>query len=272
VLRDEGDRLSRVVISTPRREYFQISDPRAHNVNQVADPVRTQAQHGELVAAMEWSGAVVLDAPELSGHPNSVFTRDVSLVTPRGYVQLRMGLPSRRGEEAWMASFLESSGEPRAGAIEPPGTVEGGDVILAGRVAFVGHSERTNAEGARQLSEILRKMDYDVRVARLAREEGYLHLGGAMSAIAPERVVACRRDTPAGFFDGFDVVWVERRGPSSANVICLGPNEVLANEAENLETMEALDAKGARVQGVDLSEFRKGAGGPTCLILPLERN
>jgi len=68
------------------------------------------------------------------------------------------------------------------------------------------------------------------------------------------------------------VVWVEKRGPSSANVICLAPNEVLANEAENRETIDALDARGVRVQGVDLSEFRKGAGGPTCLILPLERN
>jgi len=268
VLRDEGDRLSRVVVSTPRREYFQVADPRAHNVNQVADPVRTQAQHGELVAAMARSGAAVVDVPELSGHPNSVFTRDVSVVTPRGYIRLRMGLPSRRGEEAWMASFLESCGEPRAGCIEPPGTVEGGDVVLSGGVAFVGRSERTNREGVLQLSALLERMDYDVRVAEV---EGYLHLGGALSAVAPERVVACRGDYPAGFFDGFDVVWVKKRGPSSANVICLAPNEILANEAENLETMAALDARGVRVQGIDLSEFRKGAGGPTCLILPLER-
>ncbi len=269
MLRDEGERLTRVVVSTPRQEYFRIADPRAHNVNQVADPARTRAQHGALVAALERSGARVEDAPELSGHPNSVFTRDVSLVTPRGYIQLRMGLPSRRGEEIWMASFLESSGEPRAGAIEPPGTVEGGDVIISGRVAFVGHSRRTNVEGTRQLSELLGRMEYEVRVAKV---EGYLHLGGAVSVVAPGRVVACRGDYPLGFFDGFDVLWVGKRGPSSANVICLAPNEVLANEAENLETMEALDACGLRVHGVDLSEFRKGAGGPTCLILPLERN
>ncbi len=268
MLRDEGERLRRVVVSTPRREYFLVSDPRAHNVNQVADPARTLAQHGEMVEALARSGASVIDAPELEGHPNSVFTRDVSLATPRGYVELRMGLPTRRGEESWMASHLESAGEPRAGAIEPPGTVEGGDVILAGRVAFVGHSERTNAFGVRQLSAILEKMNYEVRVAKV---EGSLHIGGAMSAIAPGRVVACRGEYPSGFFDGFDVVWIEKRGPSSGNVICLGPNHVLANEAENLETMDALDAKGVRVLGMDLSEFRKGAGGPTCLILPVER-
>lgn len=268
MLRDEGERLTRVVVSTPRREYFQVSDLRAHNVNEAADPARTIAQHGELVAAMARRGAAVVDAPELPGHPNSVFTRDVSLSTPRGYIELRMGLPTRRGEESWMASLLDSEGEPRAGTIEAPATVEGGDVILSGRVAFVGRSERTNAEGVRQLSDLLVKMDYEVRVAEV---RGTLHLGGALSAIAPERVVACRGEYPPGFFDGFDVVWVDKRGPSSANVICLAPNEILANEAENLETMQILDAKGVRVHGIDLSEFRKGGGGPTCLILPVER-
>jgi dimethylargininase len=179
-----------------------------------------------------------------------------------------MGLATRRGEEEWMARHLEAAGEPRAGSIEAPGTVEGGDVILAGIVAFVGHSERTNAEGVRQMSSLLRDMGYEVRVAPVS---GHLHIGGAMSAIAPDRVVACRADYPAGFFDGFDVVWIEKRGPSSGNVICLAPNEVLANSAENREAMDVLDAHGVEVHGVDLSEFRKGAGGPTCMILPLAR-
>ncbi|MGH9325022.1 MAG: dimethylarginine dimethylaminohydrolase family protein [Vicinamibacteria bacterium] len=268
MLWNEGDRLTRVVVSSPLLEYFAVADPRAHNMNQAAEPAKTQAQHHQLVDAMARAGAEVIDAPELTGHPNSVFTRDVALATPRGYVELRMGLPTRRGEESWMVAILEEGGEPRAGKIEPPGTVEGGDVILSGKVAFVGHSERTNADGVRQLSEILRPMGYEVRVAPVT---GHLHIGGAMSAIAPERVVACRADYPAGFFDGFDVVWIDERGPSCGNVICLGPNEVLASEAENLETMEVLDRNGVAVRGLDLSEFRKGSGGPTCLILPLER-
>jgi dimethylargininase len=268
MIRNEGERLLRAVVSSPRKEYFRVTDRLAHNVNEVADPEKTAAQHGALVAAMVERGVGVVDVGELEGHPNSVFTRDVSLVAPQGYIKLRMGLSSRRGEEAWMADALEEQDEPCAGEIERPGTVEGGDVILAGRVAFVGHSERTNAEGVRQISELLQKMGYEVRIADVI---GSLHLGGAMSAIAPDRVVACRGDYPAGFFRKFEVVWVEKTGPSAGNVICLGPNEILANEAENRETMEALDARGVAVQGVDLSEFRKGAGGPTCLILPLER-
>lgn len=268
MLRNEGERLTRVVISTPRKEYFRVSDTKAHNMNEVPDPEKTAAQYAELVAKLSSGGAEVIDAPELEGHPNSVFTRDVSLVTPQGYVKLRMGLSTRRGEEDWMSRILDTRGEPCAGEIERPGTVEGGDVILLGKIAFVGHSERTNSEGVRQIAELLQKMGYQVRIADV---EGYLHLGGAMSAIAPERVCACRGDYPPAFFKGVDVVWLEKRGPSTGNVICLAPNEVLANEAENGETMEVLDARGVTVRGVDLSEFRKGGGGPTCLILPLER-
>lgn len=268
MLRNEGERLKRVVVSTPVKEYFAVSDTEAHNMNEVADPEATVRQHRTLQDAMRTAGAEVIDAPELEGHPNSVFTRDASLVTPEGFIELRMGLDTRRGEEVWLARVLEEHDEPRAGVIEPPGTVEGGDVILAGRVAFVGHSARTNESGVDQLSDLLKKMGYEVRVAPV---HGYLHVGGAVSAIAPERLLVVRDDYPPGFFKGFDVVEVEKRGPSTGNVICLGPNEVIGNPAENREAMDVLDASGVDVHPVDLSEFRKGAGGPTCLVLPVER-
>jgi N-dimethylarginine dimethylaminohydrolase len=46
--------------------------------------------------------AHVIDIPELANHPNSVFTRDTALRTPRGYVKLRLGLESRQNEEEWI--------------------------------------------------------------------------------------------------------------------------------------------------------------------------
>lgn len=268
MLRNEGEHLRRVVVSTPLREYFAVVDTKAHNMNELADPETTVRQHRALQQAMADAGADVIDAPELGGHPNSVFTRDASLVTPEGYIELRMGIDTRRGEEAWLGRVLEDHGEPRVGAIEPPGTVEGGDVILLGKVALVGHSARTNESGVNQLSALLERMGYDVRVTEV---RGYLHVGGAISAIAPERLLVVRDDYASGFLDGFDIVEVDKRGPSTGNVICVAPNEVIANEAENREAMEVLDASGVTVHGVDLSEFRKGAGGPTCLVLPVER-
>jgi dimethylargininase len=269
MLDDEGHRLRRVVVCTPRRDYFQAGDPKTHNFNEPPEPSDTLEQHGLLKATLARRGCDVVDVPELPGHPNSVFTRDVALVTPRGYVKLRMGLGTRRGEEEWMSELLESLGEPRAASIEEPGTVEGGDVMLAGAVAFLGLSARTNAAGVEQLARILSDMDYEVRVVPVP--SACLHLGGAISALGPGRVLCCRRELPAAFLRGFDTIAVPRRGPSSGNVICVGDGEVIANSAENAEAIELLENGGVTVHRLDLSEFRKGAGGPSCLVLPLER-
>lgn len=269
MLRNEGDRLRRVVVCAPRREYFNVADLRAHNIVEVADPDSTRRQHDALKALMTQCGCEVIDVPELAGHPNSVFTRDVALCAPAGYVKLRMGLPSRRGEEEWMAQALESLGEPCAGEITAPGTVEGGDVILAGEVAFVGLSARTNRQGVRQISHILGRMGYEVRIAPLSPST--LHIGGMMSAVGPDRILYIPDIFPQDYFRGFRTIEVPQLGPSSGNVICLGKDEVIANAAENAETTRILEDAGVKVQGVDLSEFRKGAGGPSCLILPVER-
>ncbi|MGD2152350.1 MAG: arginine deiminase family protein [Gemmatimonadales bacterium] len=269
MLSNEGDRLKGVVVSTPRDAYFDASTHEAANIPELADRERSIEQHDTLKATMSDFGCEVIDLPELAGDPNSVFTRDTALATPRGHIKLRMGLKARRGEEAWMSEALEALGEPCIGEITAPGTVEGGDVILMGRVAFVGLSARTNVQGTRQLGALLSDMGYEIRIVQLGGE--WMHIGGPLSAIAPDRVLCCRGVFPEGFFTGFDTVEVDRRGPSTGNVICLADNEVIANAAENAPVIAELERCGVKVHGLDLSEFRKGAGGPSCLVLPVER-
>jgi len=269
MLQSEGDRLTKVLVCSPKQEYFSVDNLKAHNITEIADRDKTKKQHEALKAVLAQFGADMIDVPELKGHPNSVFTRDASVSTPRGYIKLRLGLPARRGEGKWMAKILRSMGESCVGEIRPPGTVEGGDLILAGNVAFIGHTRRTNTEGVKQVSVLLTKMGYEIRTMSI--KECYLHLGGAMSLIGPERILCCQDVFPDSFFKGFDVVSVPHRGPSTGNVICLSGDEVIANAAENQEAIEILGERGIRVHPIDLSEFRKGSGGPTCLVLPIER-
>lgn len=269
MLKNEGGRLKRVAVCTPGEEYFSVTDLKSHNITEAPDAERTLEQFSLLKSILKKAGCDIVDASELPGHPNSVFTRDVSLVTPQGYIKLKMGLESRRGEEEWMADILESLGEPYVGEISPPGTAEGGDVILAGDVAFIGHSQRTNIEGIDKLSKFLENMGYEVRIHRM--DVRHLHLGGAMSMIGLRRILCCRDIFSDGFFAGFDTIEVPYRGPSTGNVICLQENEVIANIADNVEAIGELERAGVKVHAIDLSEFRKGTGGPTCLILPIER-
>jgi len=268
MVRNEGEKLRRVIVSAPRIEYFRLDDPGAHNIEQVADRDKAISQHRRLTDLIRKAGARVVNLEELAGHPNSVFTRDTSLVTPHGYIKLRMGLRTRRGEEEWMADALDSLGLPCAGVIEAPGTVEGGDVILAGKAAFVSRSERTNSSGIRQLSRLLTGMDYEIRT--LGLPPPHLHIGGAMSVVGPKSVLCCRRLFPRVFFEGFNVIEIPCPEATSANVISLGNQEVIAEKGD-ARTARTLAKEGFTVHGLDLSEFIKGRGGPSCLILPVDR-
>ncbi len=120
MLKSEGDRLRRVVVCSPGKEYFGVGDLKAHNIAERANPKRAKKQNDLLKSTIKTFGAEIIDVDELKSHPNSVFTRDTSVCTPQGYIQLRMGLESRRGEEEWMAQTLVKLGEPLAGIIQPP--------------------------------------------------------------------------------------------------------------------------------------------------------
>ena len=256
---------NRVIVSSPGKEYFSVSELDKHNITSLSDPEKALIQHLALKTLLIDYGFKVLDVPELKDHPNSVFTRDSSLVTSRGYVKLKMGLESRKGEEEWMAQQLDSLGINRAKKISGNGTVEGGDVILTGSTAFVGISKRTNKEGANQVSTILQTMNFEVRSFEIPGP--FLHLGGAMSILSSNDVICCQGIFPKDFFNGFNRIEVARDSFVSGNVISLGNHEVIA-EKTNFSAIEILEHNGYKVHSTDLSEFIKGTGGPSCLILP----
>lgn len=268
MLRNEGDRLTRVVTCSPREEYFRVTNLEEHNFAQLADRDLAIEQHDTLKSIITDFGSEVIDIPELANHPNSVFTRDTALCTPGGYIKLRLGLDTRRGEEEWMSDALASIGEPCVGEISAPGIVEGGDVILAGTVAFVGRSIRTNDVGVAQISSFLRTMGYEIRTISLP--DSILHLDKVLMAAGPARMLSCTDYIPNEILKGFEVIAVSCEGRSSANIICLGNNQLIVDRS-NREVITRLEEHGFFVHTIDLSEFTKGTGGPNCLIMPVER-
>ncbi len=187
MLKNEGNRLTRVIVCTPRKEYALGKNDPTHNLGDLGNPNIAIAQHNSLKSALEDFGSEVIDVPELDGHPNSVFTRDTAVMTPEGFIHLRLGIESRLDEGDWMSETLSNLGLPRAGYISSPGTVDGGDVVLAGDVAFVGQSIRTNPEGIRQLSAILEPIGYEMRIIPLP--DNILHLDKVLLTIAPDTLL-----------------------------------------------------------------------------------
>jgi dimethylargininase len=267
-LSHEAHSLKQVIMCCPTKEYYLVDDQIYQNITEIADKEKAILQHQLLCEIISKFGADVLIIDELSGHPNAVFTRDTAVSVPGGYIKLKMGIESRRGEEIWMGDFLEKKGVPCIGSITDPGTVEGGDVILAGNVVFVGISTRTNAEGANQIAKLLTDQGFEVRISRVPGP--FLHIGGAMSVIDINTVLSIQNVFPEHFFQGFTNISVPHDGFITGNVITLGKRELIVNR-ENVTVIKELKQFDFKIHEVDLTEFTKGTGGPSCLILPLVR-
>jgi len=268
MVKSEGEKLKQVIVCTPEHEYTHASNFEKHNIGELGNPKLAIQQHDALKSKLVEFGAEVIDVPELAEHPNSVFTRDTALSTPQGYIRLRLGLETRQGEGAWMAAILDSFKEPYVGEIKTPGTVEGGDVVLAGNVAFIGKSQRTNKEGIKQLSTLLKMMGYEIQVIKLP--DTILHLDKVLMVLGTEQILYCQEFVSKENIKNFKGIGISCGGNTTANIICLGEKELIINSSNSV-VIDRLEAENYIVHNIDLSEFAKGMGGPNCLIMPVQR-
>src|SRR3954468_17652518 len=154
-----------------------------HLQREPIDYARAVREHAAYEACLERLGCRVVRLPDLPDQPDSVFVEDTAVVVEGLAVIARPGAESRRGEVASTASALPAH-RPLA-CIEPPGTLDGGDVLVTPGVVFAGISGRTNDDGARQLAAFLAPHGY--RVVPVA-VTGCLHLKSAVTALPAAEV------------------------------------------------------------------------------------
>src|SRR5437016_10049294 len=137
---------------------------------------RALEQHAAYGAALEECGLELIRLEADERHPDSCFVEDAAVIAEssadyadsksddlraarRQAILTRPGAPSRQEEVVSMHSELERL-FPSLCEIRSPGTLDGGDVCEAGPHFFIGISERTNEDGARELAEILTTYGY----------------------------------------------------------------------------------------------------------------
>lgn len=244
---------------------------------------RSNAEHAAFVELLIQSGAeVVIAPPDEPGNLDAVFCYDPSLMTNGGAILLRPGKPQRVDEVAFHARTYAEIGIPILGAIEAPGTVEGGDTLwIDDSTLAVGRGYRTNREGIRQLREILAPLGVDVVAYDLAHYHGpgeCLHLMSFISPVDDKLAVVYLPMMPVQLVEdlqerGWSFIEVpdEEFEPMACNVLAVGPSNVIAMDG-NPVTKARMEAAGCTVRvypGAEISYNR--AGGPTCLTRPLWR-
>jgi N-dimethylarginine dimethylaminohydrolase len=255
---------------------------KALNFIAAPDAALAQAQYDAFRGLLAASGARVLQLPANSDLTlDAIYVRDASIVTPRGVVLCRMGKAARQGEPADQGRAFAASGLTVLGAIEPPGTLEGGDVVwFDERTLAVGRGYRTNDEGIAQLRRLL-GMDVDVVVVPLPHYHGpddVFHLMSILSPVAHDAAVVYSPLMPVPFREwlcdrGMRLIEVpdEEFDSMGCNVLAIAPRRCMMLDG-NPVTRRRLEAAGVEVAVYDGSEIsRKGGGGPTCLTRPLVR-
>lgn len=237
-----------------------------------------------LLDILRASGVIVHLLPRDAGTTlDSVYARDASIVSPQGIILCRMGKQTRETEpEAQRRSFESFGSEFRVyGRIEPPGLLEGGDVVwLDARTLLVGRGYRSNAEGIRQLRVLLgESVDViDVPLPHWRGEGDVMHLMSLLSPVDRDVAVVYSPLLPVPFRKlllgrGYRLVEVldQEFDSMGCNVLALGPGRCVML-AGNPRTRAALERAGVEVieyAGKEISV--KGAGGPTCLTRPIVR-
>jgi dimethylargininase len=189
------------------------------------DPAVARAQHDDYERCLAGAGCVVQRVGACPERPDSVFIEDIAVVFDELAIITRPGAESRRVETPAVAEAVAHYRPVRR--IEPPGTLDGGDVLQVGRTVFVGSSSRTNAAGIAQLRCTLRPLGYDVRQIEV---RGCLHLKSAVTAASHELLLVNRAWIPGAELTGFALVDVHPEEPDGANVLRLA-DRVLAAAA-----------------------------------------
>jgi dimethylargininase len=228
-----------------------------HLERQAIDIDLARAQHAAYRDCLRGLGIRVIELPAAPEFPDAVFVEDPVVVLDEVAVVTRMAAESRRGEGDSLARELEKHRTLRR--MQRPATLDGGDVLRAGRTLFVGLSARTNAAGIQQLAAEAEPFGYRVQPVAL---EGCLHLKSGASYLGGDAVLVHRPWVDAGAFAGMRVVDVPAGEEWGANVLWVDGTVLVA--AGFPRTAELIAGMGREVRVLDNSEMRKAEGALTC--------
>lgn len=218
-------------------------------------------QHERYVEALRVCGLAVTIMPPLEEYPDSTFVEDCVVLTERCAVIGNLGVDSRKGEEASIEKIV---GEfcSNIVRIRDPATLEGGDVLRAGDHFYVGITQRTNEEGARQLILILEDFGYTGSALSVTK---VLHLKAGVAYLGANDLVSAGEFAGNPAFADFNNITIDEDEGYAAN--CVRVNEHVIIPAGFRQAKKAITDAGYSVIDVDVSEFRKIDGGISCLSL-----
>ena len=218
-------------------------------------------QHAAYVDALKQCGleVTVLGADE--HFPDSTFVEDTALLTQSLAIITNPGAISRRGETLGIREALTRF-YSTIETIESPGTVDGGDVMMVSSHFYIGRSDRTNEEGAKQLIDILKRYGLSGSTIPLST---FLHLKSGISYIENDNLVITGEFLNSPEFKPFNQIVVDDEESYAANCVWINGTVLVASGYRRMRAK--IESAGYDTVALDVSEFKKLDGGLSCLSL-----
>ena len=226
-------------------------------------------QHKAYCQALEVCGCelTVLEADER--YPDSTFVEDTTVIAGETAVITNPGADTRKGEVPGIRPVLEKFFDSFEN-IESPGTLDGGDICQADDTFFIGISERTNPEGAGQLSEILAAIGYKTEMIDIRRIPGSFHLKSDLNYLGDGRLLVSNSFVDHPSLSAYEKVIVDEAERYAANCVRVNDHLLIPDGFPRIAT--TLSSLGYQLVPLQVTEFRKMDGGLSCLSLRFSHN
>lgn len=218
-------------------------------------------QHEKYIQALKDCGLEVRILPPDNEFPDSTFVEDTALLTPEVAIITNPGAQSRKEEILSMQAVVEEYFN-EISFIRSPGTLEAGDVMMAGSHYYIGLSDRTNNEGAAQLATILEQYGMTASMVEIG---DMLHLKSGVSYLENNMLLAIEHMDANPSFTHLDIIPVPSLESYAANSLWIN-GTVLVPEGYPVTLQNIISADYDTIV-LDMSEFRKLDGGLSCLSL-----
>jgi N-dimethylarginine dimethylaminohydrolase len=241
------------------------------------DLPRMQDQHDALVKVLREEGVEVIHLePPAEGRTKSCSPRDAVIAVEGGAIVCRLGARIRRGEELPATRTLARAGMPILRTVHGTGILEGGSFAwLNRRTAVVGLGTRANAEGARQVEEVLRTRGVELLRVQLP---GYRqHLDGVFVMVDVDAALVNPTLAPYALLEKLAELSIRtidlhpQDHPFTINCLAVRPSRVIMSETSP-HTLDRLAKEGIEVLSLDFDAVYRGGGGIHCSTAPLIRD
>lgn len=218
-------------------------------------------QHQQYVEALKKCGVKTISLEADEQFPDSTFVEDTAIITEKCAIITNPGADSRNGEIIEMKKVLAGI-DKTLEFIHSPGTLDGGDVLQIEDHFYIGLSNRTNEEGAKQLKDILKKYSYAATIVPLKH---FFHLKTGIAYLGNKNLIVAGEFINHALFKEFNQITVDEDEEYAAN--CIRVNDDVIIPKGFYKTKQKIVDAGYSVIELDMSEFEKQDGGLSCLSL-----